>query len=323
MLSLAARLFDGLCFGGAFLGLRFALFFHDLHRSLPRRLRRWRGSLRRLWQQFLLDHGLGHPPPRRRGAVPWNRTPDEREEQVVVLHVSFPHLGAGQLRWLLFRLLGWLPARETVRQIIIRRRDLFFRIVEEKKRAQRIHVSGPRHLWGIDLALVWVLGFVPVWLLGVVDYHGSRLMALELLRTPSSAEVVRVLDRVMAQAGAPERLLSDRAPIFRSEDFENLLARFGVRHVLIRPCHAWTNGRIERIWRTFRDVVRRHFWLIASRAQLDRICADFLDWYNRCRPHSSFGGRTPDEVYFGRPMLAASHQVVTFFDGRMPWLRFG
>lgn len=30
---------------------------------------------------------------------------------------------------------------------------------------------------------------------------------------------------------------------------------------------------------------------------------NWISYYNGDRPHSSLGGRTPDEVYFGRPEL--------------------
>ena len=305
--------------------LRLALFVFDLRATVPKRLRKWRGSLRQLLRSWLLCIDRLPPPRFHRCSSPWNRTPEFREEQVVRLHLDFPHLGAGQLRWLLHRLFGWLPARETVRQIIIRRNDLQFQLVSQRRQPRRIRVTRSRQLWGVDLALVWVLGFIPVWLLAAVDYHGSRLVAFELLPWPSAAQIVRVLDDAFRREGAPKRLLSDRGPQFRSESFQLLMFAYGVRHVLTLPAHPWTNGRVERIFRTFRETVRRHFWLIASRRQLVRICADFLLWYNRDRPHSAWAGRTPNEVYFARPqhLVLGPIECVTYFDGCMPWFRFG
>jgi hypothetical protein len=40
------------------------------------------------------------------------------------------------------------------------------------------------------------------------------------------------------------------------------------------PTHPWTNDRIERIFRTFKETVSSRFWLVASLRQLDRFCAD-------------------------------------------------
>lgn len=178
---------------------------------------------------------------------------------------------------------------------------------------------------GADLTLVWVLGIVPVWLFGIVDYHGSRLLHLERMRWwPSATQIAAALERTMTEHGAPARLLTDRAPLLRAAPVEQVLARRGTTHVLIKPCHAWTNGRIERIFRTFKETVFRHAgtWLPKSPAQVDRFCHDFATFYNRDRPHSAYAGSTPNEIYFGRPPQAAAGRV-SYFDDRLHWYRLG
>jgi transposase InsO family protein len=197
----------------------------------------------------------------------------------------------------------------------------------------------------MDLTLVWLLGFVPVWLLGVVDYHGSRLVALEPLRWPSASAVVRVLEKAVAAEGAPARVLTDRGSVFRSEAFRAALEQHKVKHTLTKPHHPWTNGRIERLFRTFnfaslrrtslysgqqaglrtvrfKETVREHFWLVRSRREWAMICADFRVFHNEHRPHQSYGGVTPAEVHAGRSEPPHGAIPVTFFGGRMRWWRF-
>jgi transposase InsO family protein len=243
----------------------------------------------------------------------------------VRLHIEAPHLGAGQLRWLAARVLGFSAARETIRQILIRRRDLVVLLEDERrKKPRRIPVDRARQLWGADLTLVWLLGVVPVWLFGVVDYHGSRLVTFERMRLwPTAAQIADAFERAAERHGAPERLLTDRAPIFRAAAVAQVLAENGTRHALIKPCHAWTNGRIERVFRTFKETLFRHcdLWLFRSMSQIDRYCADFALFHNRDRPHGAYQGRTPDEVHFGRPPGRAVARV-TYFDGRLRWWRF-
>ena len=119
------------------------------------------------------------------------------------------------------------------------------------------------------------------------------------------------------------RLLTDNAPILRSEAFELFLAGQGVRHSRIRPGHAWTNGRIERLFRTFKETVSRYAWVFTSLRQIDRWCADFVVFHNRDRPHASYGGLTPNEVMAGAKLPAPPRRRVTYFDGRMRWYAFG
>ncbi|MGC9986824.1 MAG: integrase core domain-containing protein [Polyangia bacterium] len=173
------------------------------------------------------------------------------------------------------------------------------------------------------LTLVWLLGFIPVWLLGVVDYHGSRLVALQRLAWPTTAAVTRVLDEAFRRHGVPVRILTDNGPILRSKAFETFLAEHTVRHSRIRPAHAWTNGRIERLFRTFKETVFRYAWVFTSLRQIDRWYADFMQLHNRDRPHSSYGGLTPDEVVAGRKQASPPLGRVTYFDGRVKWCAFG
>jgi len=275
-----------------------------------------------LYDRFLVEQGRpARGFPRRRA---WNRTPGHVEEHVVRLHVEQPQLGAGQLMRLAERVLGFRAARETIRRILIRRREL---VVEEqalrRRRARRIRVSRPGQLWGVDLTLLWVLGFWPVWVLGAVDYCGSRVVVFERVAWPTSAQVVRALESAMDELGAPARLLSDRGAVFTSAAFDAMCAVRGVRHVLTRPAHPWTHGRIERVFRTFKEVVRRYVWLFANVRQIDRYCEDFRLWHNRDRPHQSHGGRTPDEVFFGRPKELRALGRVSYFEGNLRWYRFG
>ena len=315
---------DRLCLVLIRLLLRLALAADEHRRRVPPRWRRWRGSVRRLVRSWLRRNdpaAIASFPRRRR---PWNRTPAETEEKVVRLHVEQPLLGAGQLRHLAARVLAFDAARETFRQILIRRRDLVVALDQQRRRRpRRIRVSGPRQLWGADLTVVWILGFIPAWVLGVVDYHGSRVVAFERLSWPSASAVATVLNKAMRDHGPPDRLLTDRGTVFRALEVELLLARHDVRHVLIRPAHPWTAGRIERVFRTFKQTVFGLAWLIASYRQLDRFAADFLVWYDRDRPHAAYGGRTPDEVYFGRPRQDRPLGRVTYFGGRLSWYRFG
>jgi putative transposase len=306
--------------------MRMALAIEDLRHRVPRRTRRWRGSLRRACHGWLLRHGFVDPPAfARHGRRAWNRTPERLEEKLVRIHVDQPLLGAGQLRHLCERVLAFRPGRETVRRILIRRRDLVVALDQRRRRKpRRIHVTGARHLWGVDITIIWVLGFIPVWVLGAVGYHGSRIVAFERLRWPTSAEVARVLTAAFAAHGKPLRLLSDRGPAFTSESFRRFLAESGVRQTLTRPAHPWTNGRIERVFGTFKKAVFGLVWLVSSFRQVDRFAANFKDWHNRDRPHGAWDGRTPDEVFFGRPKRIPFQPArISYFDGRLLWWKFG
>jgi transposase InsO family protein len=311
-----------------YFGLRYLIWLVDFHRRTHRRLdrgwRKFRGSLQALLRPWLLTKGLAVEVVwRRRGVSPHNRTPTHIEEQIVRLYIAHPWLGAGQLGQLAERVLGVRLVRKTIRLILRRRGDLAAVLTtERRKKPSRIVVKRPLQLWGIDHTLVFVLGFFPVWLLGVVDYHGSRVIFLKRCR-PTTAAVRAALQRAFQEHGTPARILSDNGPAFTSLDFALFLANSNVDHTRTKPRHPWTNGRIERLFRTFKDTVFAHLWLFVSRRQIDRYCVDFKQFYNRDRPHSSYGGRTPNEVFFGVKRKAKPRGRVSYFDGTLSWYRFG
>jgi transposase InsO family protein len=191
-----------------------------------------------------------------------------------------------------------------------------------RRRPKRTRVGGPRQLWGADLTLVFVLGFIPVWILGVVDYHGSRLVTFERLRWGTSEEIARVFAVAIEEHGAPERLLTDRGPAFRAASVASLLAAHGVRHLLTVPAHPWTNGRIERIFRTFKETVFSRFWLLASIRQVDRFCADF-PLCTTATGRTGAGTEDADEVFFYRNVQPRPLGRAAYFDVRLLWYRFG
>ncbi len=308
--------------------LRAALALDRHERWATRTARRLRGSLLRLWRRWTNTPAA---PRRSRGRTPWNRTPPETELAVHRMHHDHRDLGAMRLRALLRRTLGIQLATQTIRNIVGRspqtpspaRGGGPGRGTGHREVARRIDVTAARQLWGMDLTLVWLLGFFPIWLLGVVDYHGSRIITLERLTAPTAAHVRAALERAFQQHGIPERVLTDNGMVFKAVDVALLLASHGVEHTFTRPAHPWTNGRIERLFRTFKSTVFAHIWLFASVGEIDRYCRDFVTLYNRDRPHSRFEDCTPDEVYFGRSPVTRPVGRVTYFDGHLCWYRFG
>ncbi len=165
------------------LQLDVVLWLSRLRDRLPVTARRWSRSLRRFVRRLFVMPPPVPPPVFRKRRRPWNRTPGHIEEQVARLHVEHPWLGSGGLRALARRVLAWNACPETVRRILLRRRDLVATLEQQRRRRpRRITVGASRPLWGLDLTLVWLLGFIPVWLIGIVDYHGSRLVGLRRIR---------------------------------------------------------------------------------------------------------------------------------------------
>ena len=290
-----------------------ALRLEDLRKRTPRKLRSW---------QRPVASALSSDPPRpvvRYSRTPWNSTPSYVEELVRALHREHSYLGAGQLRDLFLRLYGRSPCRETIRRILLRTPP-----PRRKKRiVRRIKVKRTRLLWGIDYTLGFLLGLIPVAVLGIVDYRGSYLVALKRMLWPRQADVIHIFEQAVQEYGPPARVVSDNGSVFVGRKFVTMLDRHGIKHTRIDP------GIHKRMVASNACSARsRKPSTCGSRStvalsQIDRCLADFKDFYNRNRPHSSYRGLTPDEVYFGLPHGIGSVKRVSYFDGKMCWYGFG
>ena len=130
----------------------------------------------------------------------------------------------------------------------------------------------------------------------LVDDH-SRLAFVELHDDERAATVTDFLERALSFFAAhgirPRRLMTDNAfSDVRNRALRELLARHGIRHLSTRPYRPRTNGKVER----FHQTMAREWaygLVYRSHRQRNQALPDWLDYYNRRRPHSSLGGQPP------------------------------
>jgi transposase InsO family protein len=108
----------------------------------------------------------------------------------------------------------------------------------------------------------------------------SAIGALEL----AAAEFARLGIRI-------ERVLTDNGSAYKHQ-FDAAVERLGARHKRTRRYRPQTNGKAERLIRTLLDE-----WAYGRPYTTNRERADalpvFVDFYNRRRPHTALGGRSP------------------------------
>jgi transposase InsO family protein len=78
---------------------------------------------------------------------------------------------------------------------------------------------------------------------------------------------------------------------FRGHPFDRICLLHGIDHRLTKPNHPWTNGQVERMNRTIKEVtVQRYHY--DSHAQLRTHLADFVAAYNFAKRLKTLGGLT-------------------------------
>ena len=124
-----------------------------------------------------------------------------------------------------------------------------------------------------------------------------------------------VLRAGIASYGAPQEILTDNGSQYvtwrgKSAFTKELEAR-GIGHVVARPRHPQTLGKLERFWGTlWRECVEAAIFLDLEDAR--RRIGLFIDHYNFQRPHQGIDGLAPADRFFG-----AAHQMLATMKARV------
>ena len=114
--------------------------------------------------------------------------------------------------------------------------------------------------------------------------------------------MTRVLEAIIAERGAPQRIRCDNGPELTSRHFLAWCIERKIELVHIQPGRPMQNGRVESFHGKLRDECLRVSWF-ANLFEARRKIAAWRKEYNEERPHSSLGYRTPAGVCArdGRP----------------------
>jgi transposase InsO family protein len=116
-------------------------------------------------------------------------------------------------------------------------------------------------------------------------------------KEPTGQQICEMLDRAVERVGqAPKYTVSDQGPQFCGE-YRAWCKRHGVKPRYGAVGEHGSLAVIERFFLTLKTeamrVITVPFSLAAIRVELMTSCG----WYDAHRPHQSFGGQTPAEVY--------------------------
>jgi transposase InsO family protein len=161
----------------------------------------------------------------------------------------------------------------------------------------------PNQLWQTDLfTFVLKRQNRRVYLVAFMDDHSRFLVSYGLHASQSTPLVLEVLRAGIAAYGPPEEVLSDNGSQYVTwrgkSAFSKELEGRGIRHVVARPRHPQTLGKIERFWGTlWRECLESALFLDLEDAR--RRIGLFIDHYNFQRPHQGIDGLVPGDRFFG------------------------
>lgn len=159
---------------------------------------------------------------------------------------------------------------------------------------------GANERWSMDFVSDQLADGRKIRTLNVVDDFTRECLAIEVDSSLGGWRVARVLDRLVAQRGHPGRIVTDNGPEFTGKVLDRWAYEHRVKLEFIEPGKPVQNCYVESFNGTFRDDCLNEHWFVSLPEARALIEAWRID-YNTNRPHSSLGGRTPDEFANNKP----------------------
>lgn len=179
--------------------------------------------------------------------------------------------------------------REAGLMVRRQRRKRLVRLMPAEPRLQRANQE-----WAMDFIIDGLASGRMVRILSVVDAYTRECLALEADTSLGSGRVIRVLERLIAERGAPESLRSDNGPEFTSRRMISWVEEHKITLIHIQPGKPMQNGHVESFHGRLRDECLNAHWF----RTLNDVRTTLEKWrqeYNCERPHSGLDYRTPEE----------------------------
>jgi putative transposase len=255
-----------------------------------------------------------------------NRLAFQIEKVIVRIKREHPSWGAPKIREKLRRLHSDvpLPAICTV-HAVLDRHQLVDHSRRRRYKAQGTQLSLPRRandLWCADYKGEFMLADKRYcYPLTITDAASRYLIACDALTTTKEMYAFTVFERVFKDFGLPLSIRTDngvpfasRSALFGLSKLSVWWLRLGIGIERIKPGNPQQNGRHERMHLTLKKEATKppgkNF--LQQQDKFDQ----FIEYYNRQRPHQALGMKYPAEIYepSSRPYQGLSDLEYPFHD---------
>jgi len=154
--------------------------------------------------------------------------------------------------------------------------------------------DGSNHCWSIDFMSDSLWCGRRFRTFNVLDDFNREVLDIEIDLSLPGERVVRVLDQIAFWRGYPLKVRLDNGPEMTSVALSDWAELHGVELMFIQPGKPTQNSYIERFNRTYRNEVL-NMYVFRTLREVRQITENWIDQYNRERPHDSLGKLTPVE----------------------------
>jgi transposase InsO family protein len=271
--------------------------FADLVGYSYKTLYQWR----RQYEKYGVEGLFGKP----RGPERGSRVPPVTRRAILLIKEGNPEYGCDRISQLLYRGPGLGVSPGAVSHVL---EEAGYEPVERPTerhpdKPRRFERAKPNALWQSDLFTFTIKRRRHrVHLVAFMDDHSRYITGFGLASSPTSQFILEVLRSAVGRHGLPEELLTDQGPQYHAwrgrTAFEKEVKTMGIRHILARPRHPQTLGKVERFWKSLWEECLADALFTDMEDARKRI-AHYIDHFNFRRPHQGIDGLVPADRFFG------------------------
>lgn len=158
-----------------------------------------------------------------------------------------------------------------------------------------LEIHKANQVWSADITYL-PMGQGFMYLVAILDWYSRKVVSWKLSNTMDTSFCIEGLEEGIKRYGAPEIFNTDQGSQFTSVRFTDILQRHSIKISMDGKGRWVDNVMVERLWRSvkYECIYLQEF---ESVQELKKVIEKYMDFYNHRRPHATFNGQTPEEVY--------------------------
>ncbi len=160
---------------------------------------------------------------------------------------------------------------------------------------RNMEVTKANQVWCTDITYI-AMPRGSMYLIAIMDWHSRSVLSWRLSNTMYVSFCIEALEEALEKYGAPDIFNTDQGSQFTSFEWIDILNEHKVKVSMDGKGRWMDNVFIERLWRSVKyECVFLH--ALETGNALRKALGKWFDFYNLERPHATFDGQTPHEVY--------------------------
>ncbi len=129
---------------------------------------------------------------------------------------------------------------------------------QKRKSTKPVIVSKPLKYFQVDLTGPLNRDRGYNYIIGLIDVN-TKMLFTEALRNKTSQDVANAMEGIIRNNRLDISVIqSDNGAEFLGHEFQALLRNYRIKHTTSKPSSPWTNGQIERVWGTIKQMLYRY-----------------------------------------------------------------